>query len=106
MSQTLTHSKSDTELVRTACSHVIIDTSDGESSHDAPSCDSDGKKKINGEVTHVIRITMSCSNCKSTDKTFINISCTSPSKVLCNSPLIIVILIWHLSYFFFFKHMI
>ena len=52
VSQTLTHSKSDTELVRNAGSHVIIDTSDGESSHDAPSCDSDGKKKINGEVTH------------------------------------------------------
>lgn len=50
---TLSHSKSDTELVRQASNtQVVIDTSDGESSHDAPSSESDSKKKINGEIPH------------------------------------------------------
>ena len=47
VSNMLTHSKSDTDLVRNT---VIIDTSDGESSHDGPSCESETKKKVNGEV--------------------------------------------------------
>lgn len=51
----LTHSKSDTDLIRTS-THVIIDTSDGESSHDAPSCETDTKNKVNGEVQYIFHV--------------------------------------------------
>ncbi|XP_063426493.1 poly(A) polymerase beta-like isoform X1 [Mytilus trossulus] len=54
----LTHSKSDTDLIRTS-THVIIDTSDGESSHDAPSCETDTKNKVNGELPHPLSPTSS-----------------------------------------------